>query len=38
MKMKKKIMFSSMGVVVLVGAAFFLFGGSKKGTTPLSPA
>jgi HlyD family secretion protein len=29
--MKKKIMFSSIGVVVLVVAAFFLFGGSKKG-------
>ncbi len=29
--MKKKIMFSSIGAVVLVVAAFFLFGGSKKG-------
>jgi len=37
MKMKKKIMFSSMGVVVLVGAAFFLFGGSKKGDDSALP-
>jgi HlyD family secretion protein len=28
--MKKKIIFSSLGVVVLVGAAYLIFGGSKK--------
>lgn len=28
--MKKKILFSSLGVVILVGAAFLIFGGSKK--------
>lgn len=35
--MKKKIMFSSVGAVVLIGAAFLIFGGSKKsddGTLP----
>ena len=37
MKMKKKIIFSSMGVVVLVGAAFLLFGGSKKGDDSALP-
>lgn len=35
--MKKKIMFSSIGAVVLVVAAFFLFGGSKKGDDSALP-
>ena len=35
--MKKKIMFSSIGAVVLVVAAFFLFGGSKKGDDAALP-
>jgi HlyD family secretion protein len=35
--MKKKILLSSLGVVVLVGAAFFLFGGSKKGDDAALP-
>src|SRR5664279_42464 len=35
--MKKKILISSAGVVVLVGAAFFIFGGSKKADENALP-
>ncbi|HTO95016.1 MAG TPA: efflux RND transporter periplasmic adaptor subunit [Bacteroidota bacterium] len=35
--MKKKIMFSSIGVVVLVVAAFMFFGGSKQGDDAALP-
>jgi HlyD family secretion protein len=35
--MKKKIIFSSLGAVVLVGAAFLIFGGSKKGDDAAIP-
>jgi HlyD family secretion protein len=37
MKMKKKVMYSSIGVAVLVGAAFLLFGGSKKSDDSALP-
>jgi HlyD family secretion protein len=35
--MKKKIILSSVGVVVIVGAAFLIFGGSKKGDENALP-
>ena len=35
--MKKKILFSSVGLVVLVGAAFLIFGGSKKSSESALP-
>jgi len=35
--MKKKIIFSSIGVVVLVGAAFLIFGGSKESGDAALP-